>query len=370
MVHFLIVLLGVASVFSLCLSSPAEAEQSVNRTSRTLESGATVQVQKVPSNLESVLAAAFPGSDPLHVAKSGPRKEWAGKTAVFRHVPIVKASAPREVVQTTRPDVYAGTLAGSVGEVLFKGLPDIAKETLGADDSPRKPPPAFRPPSLVNRKQMQALLMPGDYLRSVGKFPKSREDKFHRLEIEVSYSRFTFKLLGELPSGTKNVLYECKVGLGARTSGFDTPRGEYFVTHIYDNRPWWIPPTNRAWAIGQSPSRRVYGGAMAPLLKKRPIRSRKKKSEASEDKISRQVRLEDYDYRFHGTNSPRSIGDRQSHGCVRMLPKDVKKVVELIKQHVEYVDRLESANGTSVPLESVNGSFVLLKSPIRFNIVN
>ena len=99
---------------------------------------------------------------------------------------------------------------------------------------------------------------------------------------------------------------------------------------------------------------------MAPLLKKRHVRHRTKHAERSEDKIEGQVRLEDYGYRFHGTNAPRSIGHRASHGCVRMLPKDVKNVVQLIKKHV----------GTAERLEAVNGSFVLLKAPIRLNIVN
>jgi len=43
-----------------------------------------------------------------------------------------------------------------------------------------------------------------------------------------------------------------------------------------------------------------------------------------------------------------------------MLPKDVEKVVALIKENVPVVERLES----------VNGSFVLLGAPIRLNIVN
>ncbi|MFH1116952.1 MAG: L,D-transpeptidase [Pseudomonadota bacterium] len=366
MVHLLIVLLGVVGAFSPCFSSPAGAEDSSQRVSRSRENAATVQGRRGPGNLESVPMTGRPGRYPRHDAKIGPRKESSGKTAVLRHVSLVKASAGREVEQTTGREAYAGTLPGSVGEALFKGLPEMTNGTVRGEEPPRTPPPAFRPPALVSRKQMQALLMPGDHLKSVGKFMKSREGKFSRLEIEVSHSLCDFRLLGLLPSGKKDVLYECKVGLGSRE--FPTPEGHYYVTHIYDRDPWWIPPANRAWAVGQSPSRKVYGGVMAPLLKKRPIGSGRQKQEGVEDKIDRQVRLEDYDYRFHGTNAPRSIGHRQSHGCVRMLPKDVKNVSELIKKNVDYVERLES-NGSSIPLESVNGSFVLLKSPIRFNIV-
>lgn len=176
------------------------------------------------------------------------------------------------------------------------------------------------------------------------------------LEIEVSHSGHTFNLYSRSAPGKRETLYECKVGLGG--PGFPTPVGIYFVTHIYDDDPWWIPPKDRAWAAGDKPSRRVYGGTMAPLLKKRDVRS-KKESTDPEDKVSGQVKLEDYGYRFHGTNSPRSIGHNQSHGCVRMLPADAKKVANLIKEHVGTADRKESENG----------SFVILKSPVRLNLV-
>ena len=42
-----------------------------------------------------------------------------------------------------------------------------------------------------------------------------------------------------------------------------------------------------------------------------------------------------------------------------MLPKDAKKVAKLIKEYVGTVDRLAAENGT----------FVLLKSPVRLNLV-
>ncbi len=356
MVRFLTALLGVLGVSLLCLPFAAAAENYQPRASLIQASESTVQ-GSVTGNLERILAAAFPQNNSRHVAERSSGGKSTRKATEMRHVPLVKASAGPEA-QPSQQRVYAGTMSSSLGDVLFKRIPDIGMEKDQRNDVSRKPPLVFRPPSLVNRKQMQSLLMPGDYLRSVGKYPTSRESEFDRLEIEVSYSRFHLKVLGQSPSGRKDVLYQCNVALGAPE--FDTPKGSYFVTHIYDRDPWWIPPANRAWAAGQSPSRKVYGGYMAPLLKKRQIRSRKKVTEGSEDKIEGQVRLEDYGYRFHGTNAPRSIGHRASHGCVRMLPKDVEQVVALIKKHVGTLDRLAS----------VNGSFVLLKAPIRLNIVN
>ena len=97
---------------------------------------------------------------------------------------------------------------------------------------------------------------------------------------------------------------------------------------------------------------------MAPLLKKRDVKSKKDPMD-TEDKVSGQVKMEDYGYRFHGTNAPRSIGHNQSHGCVRMLPQDAKKVATLIKEQIGTADRKGSENG----------SFVVLKSPVRLNLV-
>ena len=69
--------------------------------------------------------------------------------------------------------------------------------------------------------------------------------------------------------------------------------------------------------------------------------------------------MDDYGYRFHGTNQPRSIGHNQSHGCVRMVPEDARKVASLIKEYVGIAD--EKANE--------NGKFVVLRAPVRLNLV-
>ena len=97
---------------------------------------------------------------------------------------------------------------------------------------------------------------------------------------------------------------------------------------------------------------------MAPLLKKRFV-TLKKQQEDAEDMIAGPVKLDDSGYRFHGTNAPRSIGRNESHGCVRMLPKDANQVAALMKEHV----------GTSQSSRSVNGKFVVLRSPVRLNLV-
>ena len=214
-----------------------------------------------------------------------------------------------------------------------------------------------RRPELVNRQNLQTLVTPSDTLKSVGSFPTGSEGGYKFLRIEVSHSQHYLMLVGESCFGREEVLYRCDVGLGA--SDFPTPKGDYFVTHIFDDSPFWIPPPNRAWAWGQSPSQRVYGGTMAPLLNKRPIKFKKTASSGSPDLIEGKVKLDDYGYRFHGTNAPRSIRRNQSHGCVRMLPEDARKVASIIKEYVGTVQRKESENGT----------YVVLRAPVRLTIV-
>ncbi|MFH0824721.1 MAG: L,D-transpeptidase [Pseudomonadota bacterium] len=187
--------------------------------------------------------------------------------------------------------------------------------------------------------------------------PAEDAAKYEYIEIEVSHSRHELRLLGHGTAERQDVLYETRVGLGS--PGFPTPVGVYFVTHIFDDDPWWIPPSNRAWAAGQSPSRKVYGGVMAPLLKKRPVKQKKKGEPAVSDYVADPVRLDDYGYRFHGTNQPRSIGRNQSHGCVRMIPDDAKKLAALIKQHVGVAERRDSENG----------NYCTLRAAVRLNLI-
>ena len=46
---------------------------------------------------------------------------------------------------------------------------------------------------------------------------------------------------------------------------------------------------------------------------------------------SRWIGLSEKGYGIHGTNSPRSIGHNVSHGCIRMLNRDVEQLFELVK---------------------------------------
>lgn len=306
--------------------------------------------------LDQILAGGNPTGRTFPAASEF-RAESTGESGL--NTGLVQASAPADVSSDNAG--LAGTISGREGNLLQGTLPIPVLSGEGDSGDTRPDKGSANRPALLERSQMETLLMPGDHLRSVGNLPtaaqeKTKEEDRKLLEIEVSHSGHVLRLLRRDGLVKTDVLHECRVGLGAPS--FPTPVGTYFVTHIYDQDPWWIPPPNRPWAAGQSPSRKVYGGTMAPLLKKRPAKS-KKTEWFAEDMVELPVSLEDYGYRFHGTNAPRSIGRNESHGCVRMLPADAKKVASLIKEHVGVANRLESANG----------SFVILKSPIRLNLI-
>lgn len=218
------------------------------------------------------------------------------------------------------------------------------------------PSPASIAEQSVSR-QMHSSLRPSDTMDEVGNLQATLADSANFMEIEVSHSDHMFKLI-ENAQGKRQILYQCKIGLGS--SEFPTPVGTYYVTHIYDDKPWWIPPKDRAWAAGDSPSQKVYGGTMAPLLKKRPMRNNKQQNPLElEDLIAGPVQLDDYGYRFHGTNAPRSIGRNQSHGCVRMISADAGQVAAIIKEKVGVADRREAENGP----------YALLNQAVRLNLI-
>lgn len=281
-----------------------------------------------------------------------------GRRAKNNDQPYSKLSSVANRSNSSRTDNNAGQFvpSESVFDIRVPGDPRVHVET--EKDVRFK---SGKSDSLFDFKKNGAIAVPGDFLKRLGSIPNMpdsayEENPTERLEIQVSHSTHIFKLLAHAKSTEPEVLYQCRIGLGAPE--FPTPVGVYYVTHIYDQNPWWIPPANRAWAAGDSPSKRVYGGTMAPLLKKRTVTS-KKKDLISEDRVEGLVKLEDYGYRFHGTNAPRSIGRNQSHGCVRMLSDDAKKVAAIIENKVGVAQRKESENGT----------FAILSAPVRLNLI-
>jgi len=79
---------------------------------------------------------------------------------------------------------------------------------------------------------------------------------------------------------------------------------------------------------------------------------------------SRGMQLSDTNYAIHGTNDPDSIGKDESHGCIRMLKKDVEELFDMIPRGA----KVEIGKGILPQLESVpKERFVLKRSQDQTN---
>ncbi len=199
--------------------------------------------------------------------------------------------------------------------------------------------------------ETEKLVDVADPAMKVGSFVGDSDKLFSRLEIRVDRADYRLDLVA-FRGGNETLLYTTKVGLGSPE--FPTPRGAFYVCRIFDDKPLWIPPTDRYWAWGQSPSRSVYGGHMMPFFKK--VKAKQRLQDDAMDLVEPQVKMVDAGmYRIHGTNSPWSVGSGQSHGCVRMKNSTVKILADNLKMYA----------GTGERGETANGPFVNLARPVR-----
>lgn len=194
------------------------------------------------------------------------------------------------------------------------------------------------------------LLDSGESFSSAGRLVGDPIPLFSDFEARVNKRDYTLKVFGIKNSGDKTVLFECRTGLGSPE--YPTPRGSYYLVRIFDDKPIWIPPPSD-WAYGQTPSRSAYGGHMIPLFKKVPAKEGGKGEEVVDvlDSVAPQVKVIDSGgYRVHGTDSPWSIGSSQSHGCVRLLNKDAKRLSDTLKMYVGTTTRGQTPNGPYINL--------------------
>lgn len=200
------------------------------------------------------------------------------------------------------------------------------------------------------------LLDSRDRLENVGKKVGEPLDLYSRFQIEVERSKFDVKLFAYDDQGKKDLLFSCKAGLGS--SEYPTPRGSFYILRIFDDHPLWIPPQDREWAYGQSPSRSVYGGHMMPFFSKIQASKLPLNDDADTeiDAVAPQMKMVDMGaYRIHGTDSPWSVGSAQSHGCVRLVNSSVAQLADTLKMYV----------GTTTRGESPNGVFINLAKPVK-----
>ena len=89
-----------------------------------------------------------------------------------------------------------------------------------------------------------------------------------------------------------------------------TPTGEFTIRRIVWN-PAWIPPDEK-WAKSAKPQQPGASGNPMKVVK---------------------MFFKEPDYYIHGTNEIESLGEAQSHGCLRMDPDDAYRVARYVMEH-------------------------------------
>jgi L,D-transpeptidase ErfK/SrfK len=200
------------------------------------------------------------------------------------------------------------------------------------------------------------LVDPIDSLEEIGRRVGDPTGLYKNFQIEVEKAKYSVKLFGFGEDGRKVLLFSCKAGLGS--SEFPTPRGAFYIARIFDDKPLWIPPKDRDWAYGQSPSHSVYGGHMMPFYSRLKAGPAPKSDDINSelDLVAPQMKMVDTGaYRIHGTDSPWSVGSAQSHGCVRLLNSSVAQLSDTLKMYV----------GTTTRGQTPNGLYISLAQPVR-----
>jgi len=140
--------------------------------------------------------------------------------------------------------------------------------TYFVNDGARKP--TKLPRAMGHGTRVEDLFGTGRPLEAAGSLVADPQRIYSRLEIRVDRHAYTLRLLGYRGEEEK-VIFGTRVGLGS--PDFPTPRGTFYITRIFDDKPIWIPPQDRPWAWGQVPSRSVYGGHMMPFFTKRALKA-------------------------------------------------------------------------------------------------
>lgn len=126
---------------------------------------------------------------------------------------------------------------------------------------------------------------------------------FVSAEKQLTVDLFTRKIF--LHDG-KNLLAEYPIGV-AKSKEFLTPRGNFQILEK-DDSPGWANPFK--------PNIKINPGI------KNPLGTRWMGFYYTSDKKV---------YGIHGTDSPNSIGKMVSHGCIRMLNKDIEELFEKVE---------------------------------------
>ena len=123
-----------------------------------------------------------------------------------------------------------------------------------------------------------------------------------RLEVDISDRKLYVYHSG-------SVMHTFDVAVGEPEH--PTPKGDFTINRIIWN-PAWVPPPNAEWAEDKE--------------KKAP-------NDSDNPMVGAKLFFEYPDYYIHGTDATHTLGQAESHGCVRMDPKDVKLLGELVQKH-------------------------------------
>ena len=123
-----------------------------------------------------------------------------------------------------------------------------------------------------------------------------------RVEIDLSERKLYVHDGGE-------VIRTYPVAVG--DSEHPTPQGDFTIGKIIWD-PAWVPPPNAEWAEGKE--------------KKEP-------SDPDNPMQAAKLYFKYPDYYIHGTEATHTLGEAESHGCIRMDPSDVENLAILVQEN-------------------------------------
>jgi len=109
--------------------------------------------------------------------------------------------------------------------------------------------------------------------------------------------------------GANGAIRTFNVAVGS--PNYPTPTGSYTIRRIVWN-PSWTPPPDAKWAKNQT--------AKGPGEPGNPMKVAK-------------IFFKEPDYYIHGTGQINSLGEAESHGCLRMHPDEVAELAQFLMQN-------------------------------------
>ena len=91
---------------------------------------------------------------------------------------------------------------------------------------------------------------------------------------------------------------------------YPTPQGDFSISRI-DWNPNWVPP-NTEW--GRKETKKAPNDPDNPM-------------------VGAKLFFEYPDYYIHGTDAPHTLGEAESHGCIRMDPEEVLDLARWVQEH-------------------------------------